>query len=249
VTRAADADAGRSAAPDAAGVLLVEDDPNLGTVLQEVLSARGFVVTLSRTGEEGRAAFESGRFDLCLIDVMLPGLDGFELARRIRVTDAQVPIVFLTARSLPEDRIRGLTLGADDYVTKPFNLEELVLRLRAVLRRAGLAREPGGGSTTWRIGTFLFSYAERRLSREGRVSPLTHKEAELLRLLCLRPGAVLERSTALVEVWGTDSIFTARSMDVYISRLRKHLRDDPQVEIMNVHGVGFSLILHTEAEP
>ena len=192
-------------------------------------------------------AFVARRPDLCLIDVMLPRQDGFELARQIRAIDERVPLVFLTARSLPEDRIHGLTLGADDYVTKPFNLEELVLRLRAVLRRTGPVRPNDAAGGAWRIGTYLFSYRERRLSREGRIRPLTHKEAELLRLLCLRQNDVLERSTALVEVWGTDSIFTARSMDVYVSRLRKQLHDDPRIEILSVHGVGFSLVVHSDS--
>jgi len=229
-------------------ILLVEDDPNLGVVLHDVLAERGFAVRLCRTADEAMAAFEAERPDLCLVDVMLPRQDGFELARQIRAVDEQVPIVFLTARSLPEDRIRGLTLGADDYVTKPFNLEELVLRVRAVLRRAGLARPQDGAEGVRRIGTYLFSPRERRLSREGCIRSLTHKEAELLRLLCLRQNDVLERSTALVEIWGTDSIFTARSMDVFVSRLRKYLRDDPRIEILNVHGIGFSLVVHADAQ-
>ena len=239
---------GRGASATVPTIVLVEDDPNLGVVLHDVLVGRGFAVTLCRAGDEAMAAFEARRPDLCLIDVMLPRQDGFELARQMRAIDERVPLVFLTARSLPEDRIHGLTLGADDYVTKPFNLEELVLRLRAVLRRTRATRQNGAAEGTWKIGTYLFSHRERRLSREGRIRSLTHKEAELLRLLCLRQNDVLERSTALVEVWGTDSIFTARSMDVYVSRLRKHLRDDPRIEILSVHGVGFSLVVHDNSE-
>jgi len=230
-------------------IILVEDDPNLGVVLHDVLAGRGFAVTLCRAGDEAMAAFEARRPDLCLIDVMLPCQDGFELARQIRAIDEQMPLVFLTARSLPEDRIRGLTLGADDYITKPFNLEELVLRLRAVLRRTSHTQPSGAAEGAWRIGSYLFSHRERRLSRESHIHQLTHKEAELLRLLCLRQNDVLERSMALVEVWGTDSIFTARSMDVYVSRLRKHLQDDPRIEILNVHGVGFRLVVHNDREP
>jgi len=247
VTTPAESHSGGGASATGPTIVLVEDDPNLGVVLHDVLVGRGFAVTLCRAGDEAMAAFEARRPDLCLIDVMLPRQDGFELARQMRAIDERVPLVFLTARSLPEDRIHGLTLGADDYVTKPFNLEELVLRLRAVLRRTRLVRPNDATGGAWRIGTYLFSYRERRLSREGRIRSLTHKEAELLRLLCLRQNDVLERSTALVEVWGTDSIFTARSMDVYVSRLRKQLRDDPRIEILSVHGVGFSLIVHNSS--
>lgn len=228
-------------------LLLVEDDVNLGLVLHDVLAGRGFAVTLCRTAEEAMAAFEKGRQDLCLVDVVLPQQDGFELARQVRAAGGQVPIVFLTARSLPEDRIRGLTLGADDYVTKPFNLEELVLRLRAILRRTGRPSDSSDGTT--RIGSYVFSPRERRLSRGANIRTLTYKESELLRLLCLRQNNVLDRSTALVEIWGTDSIFTARSMDVFVSRLRKYLRDDARIEILNVHGIGFSLVVHPDAQP
>ncbi len=230
--------------PAAARILLVEDDENLGVVVEDALELRGYDVDLRRNGDDGHAAFLEGGFDLCLIDVMLPRRDGFSLARAIRAADDRLPIIFLTARSLAEDRIEGFRIGADDYVTKPFNLEELVLRIGAVLKRSGAGHADQPAQTEWRLGSLTFSPIERRLTGPDGHRTLTHKEAELLRLLCLHADGVLERSEALRQVWGSDTIYTSRSMDVFVSRLRRHLRDEPRLEILNLHGVGYRLVVH-----
>lgn len=229
-------------------LLLVEDDANLGLVLQESLNLQGYEVTLSRDGEEGLAAFQKGAFDLCLIDVMLPKKDGFSLARDIRARDDEIPLIFLTAKSLKEDRIEGFRLGGDDYVTKPFNLEELVLRIRAVLKRCRGRREEEAGATVVEFGAYRFDYTRRNLYLGDGCRRLTHKEAELLYLLCRNRNRVVARQTALERIWGNDSVFSARSMDVYISKLRKHLSEDPSMEILNVHGTGYTLVVPTPGD-
>lgn len=224
----------------AAHILLVEDDPNLAFVLQEQLEQRGFEVTLCADGIAAEETFAGGDIDLCLLDVMLPKQDGFTLAKAIRAQDEHVPILFLTAKSLKEDRIEGFRLGGDDYITKPFSLEELVLRIEAVLRRA---RFPDPENNRFGIGQYTFDYGELQLFNERSRLKLTVREAELLRLLCLQQNGVLERAQALEQIWGEDSYFNGRSMDVFISRLRKYLSDDPNIEIRNIHGRGFKLIV------
>jgi DNA-binding response OmpR family regulator len=224
-------------------ILLVEDDRNLGLLLQESLGMHGYDVTLCRDGEEAFRVFLHQTFDLCLIDVMLPKKDGFTLGREIRGVHSGVPLIFLTAKSLQEDRIEGFRIGGDDYVTKPFNLEELVLRLRAVLRRSKMGEKEIRERRTFSLGSYVFEYERQALSIKNRTRKLTTKEAELLRLLCLHTNSVLERSLALKLVWGSDSVFNARSMDVFISRLRKYLAEDRTVEIVNVHSRGYKLII------
>ncbi len=224
-------------------ILLVEDDYNLGLLLQESLGLQGFEVTLCRDGEEALRIFLRKSFDLCLIDVMLPKKDGFALGRDIRRIRPEVPFVFLTAKSLKEDRVEGLKIGGDDYITKPFNLEELVLRLRAVLRRGGFGAQDTPEPRSFVLGLFAFDYEERTLTLKNRTRKLTTKEAELLRLLALHANTVLERRLALQLVWDGDSVFNARSMDVFISRLRKYLAGDPHLEIVNIHGRGYKLIV------
>ena len=224
-------------------ILLVEDDHNLGLLLQESLGLQGFEVTLCRDGEEAFRAFLNHTFDLCLIDVMLPKKDGFTLGREIRGLHSGVPFIFLTAKSLQEDRIQGFRIGGDDYITKPFNLEELVLRIRAVLRRSKGGEKDSPERQKFNLGKYTFDYEERTLKINSRTRKLTTKEAELLRLLCLHTNAILERSLALELVWGSDSVFSARSMDVFISRLRKYLSGDGAIEIVNIHGRGFKLIV------
>lgn len=227
-------------------ILLVEDDGNLGLLLQESLGLHGFDVTLCRDGEEALRAFLNQVFDLCLIDVMLPKKDGFALGRDIRKLRSGVPFIFLTAKSLQEDRIEGFRIGGDDYVTKPFNLEELVLRVRAVLRRAARGEHEAREGRKFSLGAYVFDYEMQTLRIKKRTRKLTTKEAELLRLLCLHANGVLERRLALLSVWGGDSIFNARSMDVFISRLRKYLGGDETVEIVNVHGRGYKLVVRDE---
>lgn len=223
-------------------ILLVEDDPNLGMVLEESLEMQDYIVTLCVDGQTGQAEFFKGNYDLCLIDVMLPKKDGFTLAKDIRTVNEAVPILFLTAKAMKEDRIEGFRIGGDDYITKPFSMEELLLRIQAVLKRSG--RESSREERDrFSLGEFILNYKKRELIRREKIRKLTHKEAELLRLLWLYSNQILERDTALNLIWGDNSVFNARSMDVYISKLRKYLKEDKRIEILNVHGRGFRLII------
>lgn len=225
-------------------ILLVEDDENLGTLLNDYLSVKGYNVLLATNGNEGLEKFNSDEFDLLILDVMMPKLDGFNLAKKIRATDKQTPIIFLTAKSMVEDKIEGLKIGADDYITKPFNTEELLLRIKNVLRRIenNIDRHDIG-KTKFTIGKFSFDYQKRLLKLEDKEIKLTSKEADLLRLLCLYQNNLLDRKTALENVWEEDNYFTSRSMDVYISKLRRYLKADTSIEIINMHGSGFKLII------
>jgi two-component system response regulator VicR len=224
-------------------VLLLEDDPNLGLILQEHLELNGFGVTLCVNGEDGHAVYRKGKFDLCLVDVMMPRKDGFSFARDVRAVDGETPIIFLTAKALREDRIEGLKIGADDYLTKPFSMEELLLRIRAVLRRSGKQEPDNGPPPEFSLGEFIFEPSKRTLRRGRSSRKLTMRESDLLRLLCIHMNATLDRNAALRELWGNDSYFNSRSMDVFISRLRKYLADDPGVEIMSVPGKGLKLFV------
>ena len=224
-------------------ILLVEDDPNLGTILVEALELQGFSVNLCEDGEEALTTFLQDHFDLCLIDVMLPKKDGFDLARDIRHVSQDMPIIFLTAKSLKEDRIKGFKIGGDDYITKPFSMEEHILRIQAVLKRTGIKTERKEDSLEFAIGDYIFDYDGHRLQYDQETRKLTHKEAELLHLLCLHMNKTLEREVALRHIWDNDSFFTARSMDVYISKLRKYLKRDQRIEILNIHGKGFKMIV------
>jgi DNA-binding response OmpR family regulator len=224
-------------------ILLLEDDTNLGFILQEHLELEGYSVVLSKNGEDGSKAFRASRFDLCLVDVMMPKKDGFTFAREVRTTDQHTPLIFLTAKSLKEDRIEGFTIGCDDYVTKPFSMEELMLRIRAVLKRVRAAGEQEAPSGPFQIGKYLFDHEKQLLQLKDDRKKLTSREADLLRLLCIHMNNVLERDEALRMLWGSDSFFNGRSMDVFISRLRKYLQGDKKVEILNVHGKGFKLIV------
>lgn len=222
-------------------VLLLEDDANLGLILQEHLEMNGFGVKLCANGEEGLSAWKKGKFDLCLVDVMMPRKDGFSFARDVRSLDRDIPLIFLTARAMKEDRIEGLKIGADDYLTKPFSMEELLLRIRAVLRRGGAHAAPEEPAA-FALGSFTFDPAKRTLRRGRNVRRLTSRESDLLRLLCLAMHSTLDRGAALRELWGDDSYFNSRSMDVFVSRLRKYLHADPAVEIQNVAGKGLRLV-------
>ncbi len=228
---------------NACKILLVEDDPNLGYILQENLELQGFAVNLCSDGEEGKTAFFQDSFDLCLIDVMLPKKDGFTLAREIRKINQAIPVIFLTAKSLKEDRIEGFKIGGDDYITKPFSMEELVLRIQAVLKRSKGFEKSVVENNIFLIGYYEFDHDRQLLKIKGRQQKLTHKEAEILKLLCQNKNTLLERDTALNLIWGDNSFFNARSMDVYITKLRKYLKDDNRVEIMNVHGKGFKMMV------
>lgn len=225
-------------------ILLLEDDPNLGFILQENLELRGYRITRCLNGEDGLRAYRSGDFDLCLVNIMMPKVDGFTFAREVRAVDARIPIIFLTAKSLKEDKIEGFQIGADDYITKPFSMEEVVLRIQAVLRRSATPEEPQELPTEFTIGAYAFDFNRQTLRFKNRTQKLTAREAELLRLLCLNMNKTLERETALKQIWGDDSYFNGRSMDVFISRLRSYLKQDQSVEIMNIHGKGFKLMVN-----
>jgi len=220
-------------------ILLVEDDQNLGFVIQDALKRKGYNVHLCRDGKEGLKYFNEHTYDLCVLDVMLPQKDGFSLAEDIRLVNTQVPIVFLTAKSQTEDRIAGFKAGGDDYLTKPFSHEELVLRIEAILRRTkGNADDPRSREQ-FQIGSYTFDHRNLLLKHPDEERKLTKKEADVLRLLCMHRDQVLPRELVLNMVWGDDTYFLGRSLDVFISRLRKYLKLDPTVQIMNVHGVGF----------
>lgn len=223
-------------------VLLAEDDKNLGNILRTFLEAKGYAVQLFVNGQEASEAFQKEKFDFCILDVMMPVKDGFAAAKDIRKADPKIPVLFLTAKSLEEDKLKGFQSGGDDYMTKPFSMEELLARMEAIIRRAGLNEEGGAASGVHQIGKFTYDYNHQMLSIDGNSTKLTSKEAELLKLLCEQLNQVVDRSFALNRVWQNDSYFNARSMDVYIAKLRKYLKEDPTVELINVHGIGFKLI-------
>jgi DNA-binding response OmpR family regulator len=225
-----------------AKLLVVEDDPNLGDILQEYLQMKGYDTTLCRDGEEGWNKFKKDKFDLCLLDVMMPKKDGFTLAKEIKKVQEAQPVLFLTAKNQKEDVIDGLKIGADDYLTKPFSMEELLLRITAILRRTQKAMELSP-LKTYAFGDFVLHYDEQSLHGPEGKHKLTSKENELIRLLASETNKLVNRSHALKQIWGDDSYFNARSMDVYLSKIRKILKDDPKVQIITVHGEGFKLIV------
>ena len=222
-------------------ILLVEDDPNLGNLLQDSLELKNYEVVLKRNGEDGLSEFKLNKYDMCIFDVMMPKKDGFTLAKDVRRINSQVPIIFLTAKAMKEDTIEGLKIGADDYLTKPFSMEELILRMENIFKRLPMSEMVE--QEEFHIGKIHFDNATRILSVDGTTQKLTTKESELLKMLALNMDRVLEREIALNSVWGTDSYFAGRSMDVYIAKLRKYLKADPAVEILNVHGTGFKLLV------
>ncbi|MDR1678358.1 MAG: response regulator transcription factor [Prevotellaceae bacterium] len=224
-------------------ILLCEDDENLGMLLREYLQAKGLSVDLMPDGEAGLRAFTQERYDLCVLDVMMPKKDGFSLAQDIRNQNPEIPIVFLTAKSLKEDVLEGFKVGADDYLTKPFSMEELMFRMEAILRR--VRGRKAKEVTQYNLGTFLFDTQKQTLTRPDLEIKLTTKESELLALLASNANNVLERNYALKTIWIDDNYFNARSMDVYITKLRKHLKEDPTVGIINIHGKGYKLIVPT----
>ena len=221
-------------------LLIAEDDLNLGQILKEYLELKGYSATLTRDGQEAINSFKRNHYDLCLLDVMMPRMDGFAVGKEIRAINPDIPFIFLTARSQQEDTLKGLQLGADDYIKKPFSMEELTLRMQAILRRADNG-EPKQEQFT--LGNYAFDYIRHQLSFSGDIRKLTAKEAELLLLLCQTMNKTLDRSAALKIIWGDDSYFNARSMDVYITKLRKHLKEDDRVNIITVHGQGFRLVI------
>lgn len=221
-------------------ILLCEDDENLGMLLREFLQAKGYNADLCNDGEKGYKAFLANQYDLCVLDVMMPKKDGFTLAQEIRNVNSEVPIIFLTAKTIKEDVLQGFKIGADDYITKPFSMEELVVRISAVLRRVKGKQDKD--VSQYRLGKFIFDTHKQSLIMGDNVTKLTTKESELLKLLCEHLNDVLERNFALKAIWVDDNYFNARSMDVYITKLRKLLKMDPDIEIINIHGKGYKLI-------
>ncbi len=222
-------------------VLLAEDDKNLGNILKSYLEAKGFATILCENGKVALEAFKKEDFDFCILDVMMPVMDGFTLAKHIRKLDQKVPLLFLTAKAMQEDKIQGFEMGGDDYLTKPFSMEELLLRMQAILRRS-TAEKKKHENPIYSFGKFTFDYDRQILNFGKNQEKLTSKESDLLKLLCDNLNEVLDRSVALNKIWHDDSYFNARSMDVYITKLRKFLKEDPEVELLNVHGVGFKLV-------
>ena len=222
-------------------ILLAEDDPNLGMLLQNYLAIKEYDPILAADGAQAMKLFRKEKFALCLLDVMMPEMDGFTLAKEIRAIEPNIPVIFLTAKNLKEDVIEGFRSGADDYITKPFSMEELVYRIEAILRRS-VKREPEASQDQYMIGEFTFDVSRQTLTHKGQSQKLTTKESELLQLLCRHRNEVLERNFALKSIWIDDNYFNARSMDVYITKLRKYLKKDPAVEILNIHGKGYKLL-------
>ncbi len=223
-------------------ILLAEDDPNLGSLLQEYLEAKEFETVLCADGDKAFKTFSRQQFDFVLLDVMMPVKDGFTVAKEIRTINKKIPIIFLTAKSMKEDTLKGFSLGADDYISKPFSMEELLVRINAVLRRTDAYQEASEENKFFELGSFVFDFERQILKDDASEVKLTTKENELLHLLCLNKNGVLERNYALNAIWGDDNYFNGRSMDVYIAKLRKHLRKDPRIEIINIHGKGFKLL-------
>lgn len=222
-------------------ILIVEDDTNLGNMTQDSLELRNYDVVLKRNGEEAFNDLKVNKYDLAILDVMMPKKDGFTLAKDIRRMNSNMPIIFLTAKALKEDTIEGLKLGADDYMTKPFSVDELVLRMENIFKR--LPKTEASTQNVFKIGKFDFDNTVRVLKIGNKELKLTTKESELLKMLAVYVDRILERQVALNAVWGTDSYFAGRSMDVYIAKLRKYLKDDPSIEILNIHGTGFKMIV------
>lgn len=224
-------------------VLLIEDEPALAMIVKDSLEVRGFTVRYASDGDTGLSVFRQQRPDIVVADVMMPNLDGFSVAQQIRQTDSDVPILFLTARSQTADVVRGFELGGNDYLKKPFSLDELIVRINALLRRTTGSSASGAQSDWVSIGRYQFDAPKQKLSLDGHNRLLSHREAELLRRLYEQRNQVLERNAILLELWGDDSFFNGRSLDVFITKLRRYLHADSQVQIVNVRGIGYKLIV------
>jgi len=223
-------------------ILVAEDDPNLGTILTEYLEAKAYLPTLAINGVDGWKKFANDEFDLCILDVMMPEKDGFTLAKEIRAANETIPIIFLTAKSMKDDTIEGFKSGGDDYITKPFSMEELLMRIKAILRRTH-GEDKAPEKTTFELGSLVFDFKNQVLKSAEGEQHLTSKENALLKMLSQHANQLTDRSQALLAIWGDDSYFNSRSMDVYIAKLRKYLKADERVKILNEHGRGFRLIL------
>ena len=220
-------------------MLVAEDDPNLGMILKAYLSQKGYTVFWAKDGQDAMETYQKDDIDACILDVMMPKKDGFTVASEIRRVDKRVPIIFLTAKNLESDKLKGFEVGADDYMTKPFSMEELLARINATMRRTFDGGRPD--RNVFHFGGFVFDYIHQTLSINDKTQELTSRECDLLRLFALNFNQLVERNNALQKIWKDDSFFAARSMDVYITKLRKKLKQDPSIQIINVHGVGFKL--------
>ncbi len=225
-------------------VLLAEDDLNLGVLLVDYLETEGFDVKLCKDGELALKAFHAGNYAICLLDIMLPKFDGFFLAKEIRNKDKNIPIIFITARSLKEDKLKGYSLGADDYVTKPFDEEELLWKMKAVIRRTPLENN-SSENTFITLGKYTFDYTNQSIMAFGKTKRITEKESEILKYLCDHQNKLVKREDLLKDLWGENDYFLGRSLDVFITKIRKYLKEDPNLSIENVFGVGF--ILNTQS--
>lgn len=223
-------------------ILLVEDDPNFGSIMKSYLELNDFDVVLKTDGKQGLSAYKSELFDICILDVMMPEMDGFALAREIKKSNSEVPFIFLTAKSLKEDMLEGFKTGADDYITKPFDSEVLLFKLRAILKRNTQKNEGESTQNEFNVGNLQFNFNLRTLTAGKNSQQLSPKEAKLLKMLCTAKDGILLRKEALEKIWGADNYFNGRSMDVFIARLRKCLKADPSIEIVNIHGNGFRII-------
>lgn len=227
-------------------ILLAEDDPNLGMLLQDYLQLKGkFEVVLCQDGEEALKTFNNQHFDMCIFDVMMPKKDGFTLGKDIRRINSKIPIIYATAKTMIEDKAEAYNLGGDDYITKPFRIEELLFRINALFKRVSDSdkTDVAEQQTKFEIGNYKFDYTSQLIINADVQQKLSTKEAELLRLLCLKKNEVLTREEALISIWHDDNYFNGRSMDVFLSKLRKYLKEDPKVEIINVHGKGYKLLV------
>ena len=220
-------------------ILLVEDDQTLNFIIRDNLEQNGYKVTAVDDGQKATDEFGKDKFSICILDVMLPKKDGFTVAREIRKKDDHVPIIFLTAKSMTEDRINGLSIGGDDYITKPFSMEELLLRIKVFLKRSSKSDNTDGVPVARRVGIFNFYFENLILESGDKRKTLTYKEAELLKYFCENSNKVLSRSEILMNVWGSDDYYLGRSLDVFISRLRRYMKEDPDIKILNLHGIGF----------
>ena len=222
-------------------VFLVEDDTNFGSVLKSYLEMDDFEVNLITDGFDAIANFESGKYDICILDVMLPNIDGFSIAKRIKEQQSNIPLIFLTAKTLKEDVLKGYKIGADDYITKPFDSEVLLYKIKAILKRDESNNTKTDKKVIFSIGKFSFNYKLRQIVFENHIQKLSPKETELLKMLCLKKETILLRKEALLKIWGDDNYFTTRSMDVYITKLRKYLKSDAKIQIENIHSSGYRL--------
>lgn len=229
-------------------ILYVEDDITLSFVTRDNLQLYGYTIDYCEDGVEGLKLFKENHYDLCILDVMLPRMDGYELALKIRKINQDIPIIFLTAKSRSEDKIHGLRIGADDYITKPFSIEELVLKIEVFLRRSGLRKKTDELTGECKLGHFVFDIGNHVLQGPEKKKQLTHREAELLAAFCRNPDTIIKRDDLLIKIWGDDHYFASRSLDVFISRLRKYLKNDPTLKIENIHNVGYRLVTSVEKE-